>query len=936
MPFSLKRKKKRDSKLEPSDVEEQKPSATDNGQSQVEEVADGKPTSSSEPPSVSSTDQPTKSNGVGNVEPVKLDSPSEGPPVTLSKGEVESKGEETQTEVGQISGSPGAEQPTQETAEGDSNNDSQSKDPPLETPEGSKQPSVAQTPLSSDSFISDTPSPAINHREATPSMQVEDLICVICKSMLTQPKILPCMHSVCRKCERAATTNRSSSVLYEVQANMDEETVHCPKCNEDHVLPAGGFPSNTYLQCKLAKREIHDKLGSSKVFECSACEKKNPSSHYCSDCKDFLCTDCYSFHRSFKATKNHVISNLSEESLEHSIERSAKDSQEKLQCPQHVEPMSMYCEQCEVCLCSTCLTEYHNAHPTAVVDDKLATKQKTELRQMLADTNVEIHNLRPVAQEKDHIAEVIHSELKATQQGITRLIELLQGALAARKDTLNAEAMSIANRKLDPVRRQRETISKIIELYQSVQPVVYAVLGDGTADDIALTKSVFVRRQKKLTSDLEGNLKPMSESTNITLRTSGNIDGVSNALGEIGYVCGGSHPQNSRIHITYKTSPGIALVRGEKLVCEAVMKDSKNQIYPRGGETITANLMHLSTDEKEEYYEGDVADNGDGTYTITFGAFAPGKNFLTVQCFGEDLSNSPMELTLIVKDINMIGSKATVIPCPDREGIYRTVAVGENDTIVVTDNERRRVCVLEEDGSLKKAFGSKGSRDGTFKHKMTGALFDSEGNLYITDDNNGRIQKFRVDDGQVLNVIGEPGSKPGKLDRPRGIAIHHTDKKLYISEFDSHRISVFLPNGQHRHCFGKKGNAFGKLKHPLGVAFGPDGNLYVVDSGNNRIQVFTPEGDPLRSFSNKYASVDLNQPWDIAVTEEGYVLVTERSGNCVSVFHTDGSFILHFGSKGTDEGMFDEPCGIAINGQGQVFVMDSNNKRVQVFTYVHK
>ena len=937
MPLSLKRKKKGTKSSIPDGQEGSKPSTSENGQPQTDNTTPNQEDQSTVP---NAEQSPVETKETVNGDPPKAEIEQETPP----KGE-----EQTDNQTGnkQTDGDPNVQpsedKPTDDNPPQDdpsglpSEGDGKSEDQTQNQPSGGSEPqqqNATLPSLSSDSFVSDTPSPSAPRRKK--DTQIDDLLCVICKTTLVQPKIMPCMHSVCQKCERAASRDRSASVLYDVQHNKDEETVHCPKCNEDHVLPTGGFPKNTYLDCRVTKKKLQSTLGTSQNFECGACDKKNPSTHYCSNCTDFLCAECNTFHRTFKATKNHNITDLSKESLEATINRSARDAKEKLLCPQHTEAMAMFCEQCEVCICSMCLTENHMAHPTAVIDDKLAGKQKDELRQLINDTNTEIARLEPESELRDQLADEIHAELKATQQGVARLIDVLQGALASRRDTLNNDALSVANRKLDPVRKQKEAIMKIIDLYRYVQPVVYAILGDGTPDDIALAKSVFVRRQTKLNKDLEYILKPLSESTAITLRTSGSIESVSNALAEIGYVCGGSHAQNSRIRITYKTTPEIALVRGDKLVCEAVMKDARGHRYTRGGERITANLMQVPGDNEEHCFEGEVIDNGDGTYIITFNIFAPGKNILTVKSYDEDLANSPMELTLIVKDINMIGEKATVIDCPEADGMYRAIAVGQDDTIAITDSEKRRVCVLGMDGTLKKSFGSKGTRDGTFKHKITGAVFDPDGNLYVTDDDNGRLQKFRLEDGQVLNIIGEPGGKPGKLDRPRGLAFHEADQKLYISEFDSHRISVFLPNGQHRHCFGKKGHAFGKLKNPLGLAFGPDGNLYVVDSGNNRIQVFTPEGDAVRSFNNKYGSVNLNQPWDIVVTTEGYVLVTERSGNCVSVFHSDGTFILQFGSKGSESGKFDQPCGIAINGQGQVFVMDSNNKRIQMFTYVHK
>ena len=762
------------------------------------------------------------------------------------------------------------------------------------------------------------------------STAVDDMNCVACKKPVTEPRLLPCLHSMCRLCVNAASSQAGGSMLYEEHMGADQSAVLCPMCNEAFPVPVGGFPANAYLMRKITKRDLRTKFGNVQKYECEVCDKNQIAEHYCDDCGDFLCTECSTFHRTFKATKGHTIKDLSNISLEESIDMKSKGMQKKVQCPEHDDPVTLYCEQCNSTICSVCLTESHTAHPTAVIDDKLAGKQASQLKEALKEILDHTSCLQPLGASKDRLAEDIRSELQAAQQGVTQLTEVLKGILITRRDALNNEALQIANRKLGPIIKEREVITKIMALYEYLNHHVEAVLRDGTPGDIAMTKSALLLRRQKLSDDLAACSLPPSESTAITLRTSGNIDAVSNALSGVGYVCGGSHASNSTIVLPYPTLPAVSLVRGESLVCEVVMKDFRGQAYLRGGEDVVGFLKM----EGSEKAIGKVTDKEDGTYVIHFDTYQPGRNYLFVELYGKDVSNSPFELTLTVKDIKMIGNKSTSIACPDSTGQYRAVALAEDGMLAVTDSEKRCVSLLNPAGEVKKFFGTKGARDGAFKHKMTGAVFDKEGHLYVTDDENGRVQKFRVDDGQVLNVFGEHGGKLGKMTRPRGVAISPEDQKVYVSDYDTHRISVFLPNGQYHTSFGKKGGGPGKLKTPLGIAFGPNGNLFVADTGNNRVAVFTPEGEYVSSFGIKPFGVDLNQPWGIAVTAEGYVVVTERQGHCVSIFQSDGEFILEFGEKGTGEGNFDQPCGV-VASDGNVYIADANNARIQTFTYIH-
>ena len=63
----------------------------------------------------------------------------------------------------------------------------------------------------------------------------------------------------------------------------------------------------------------------------------------------------------------------------------------------------------------------------------------------------------------------------------------------------------------------------------------------------------------------------------------------------------------------------------------------------------------------------------------------------------------------------------------------------------------------------------------------------------------------------------------------------------------------------------------------------------------------------------------------------GYIIITEADNNHVSVFDKDGVIIHCFRSKGSAEGLFSSPCGIALSPNGSIYVSDFNNKRIQIF-----
>ena len=77
-------------------------------------------------------------------------------------------------------------------------------------------------------------------------------------------------------------------------------------------------------------------------------------------------------------------------------------------------------------------------------------------------------------------------------------------------------------------------------------------------------------------------------------------------------------------------------------------------------------------------------------------------------------------------------------------------------------------------------------------------------------------------------------------------------------------------------------------------------------------------------------------PWGVTVNHRGEVIVTtwgaRVSENCVSVFSPSGKKLRSFGRYGSGPGEFVAPCGVAVDGGGNILVVDNGNHRIQRFT----
>ncbi|MCA9877727.1 MAG: hypothetical protein KC442_08095, partial [Thermomicrobiales bacterium] len=117
------------------------------------------------------------------------------------------------------------------------------------------------------------------------------------------------------------------------------------------------------------------------------------------------------------------------------------------------------------------------------------------------------------------------------------------------------------------------------------------------------------------------------------------------------------------------------------------------------------------------------------------------------------------------------------------------------------------------------------------------------------------------------------------------------------------------------------------LQNPSGVAVDPDGNLYVVDTSRDQIRVFDPQGQPVTAWGtpgSKPGQLRLSiSGWgDLAIAQDGSVLVLDPTYNQVHQFTTDGTFVRAWGGPGGTSGQLVDPSGIAVDAEGRIHVAD--------------
>lgn len=209
--------------------------------------------------------------------------------------------------------------------------------------------------------------------------------------------------------------------------------------------------------------------------------------------------------------------------------------------------------------------------------------------------------------------------------------------------------------------------------------------------------------------------------------------------------------------------------------------------------------------------------------------------------------------------------------------------------------------------------------------KPFGVAADSKGRIYAADTGRAQVFVFDLENKRVDLLVAE-------FTTPIAVTVDDADR-VFVVDSRKRLINVFSPTWELEGSFGSD-----KLERPVGIAIDNENRfLYVVDVDAHRLAVFDADkfdflryigkpSDPLSAEPGTFS-----YPLGVAVDADGNVYVTDTMNDRVQIFDADGEFIRMFGKQGITPGTFMRAKGIAIDCDGHVYVTDAEFNNVQVF-----
>ena len=573
----------------------------------------------------------------------------------------------------------------------------------------------------------------------------KEITCGICQEHYTEPKVLPCLHYYCKKC-----------VLRLALRTGTGKPFSCPECRCEATLPEGGVDElKTAFFVNRLKTTVSTMERAGKVeVKCELCSDSGDKAEaFCRQCAMFICKDCIKQHKRLKILLTHEVASLEDLKQGRAKPIVVKEDPASVKCPDHDEPLVIYCFDCDTLICRDCTLRDHRDHKFEFCK-KAAAITKSNLLEKLEPLKTQSSSLFHAVEEVRTTKQELEAERNIVANTIKISFKELRDILDNRERELLGEADRLIQEKMDRLSVQDKTLSLASAEVQSVVDYTEQCVRHCTDNEVMSMHAEIWRRIER---EIEEHTK-----SGMSLEPVEEVDiGVEVMCAEgLQQLC--------------QTQANIIQLHIDPAKCTVTMEDStKHEVNKTSNATLVTRLssnkisrMHckVSCSLRSLYNsvitECKVGQTGAGKYSIQCTPTVRGRHELTVSVEGQQVAGSSPFPVFVSIHPTQLGKPVKVWRNLIRPTGITMKSVGE-------------ILVSEYRGNIIK-FDTEGNRRTLVEQNRANSLrkiaVDGEDNIYCIDENyrsfilrcdrnGGNIQVQKVKHGKDglmgLAVVGE-------------------------------------------------------------------------------------------------------------------------------------------------------------------------------------
>jgi DNA-binding beta-propeller fold protein YncE len=241
--------------------------------------------------------------------------------------------------------------------------------------------------------------------------------------------------------------------------------------------------------------------------------------------------------------------------------------------------------------------------------------------------------------------------------------------------------------------------------------------------------------------------------------------------------------------------------------------------------------------------------------------------------------------------------------------------------------EQRSAPVQSKFFSRVRIIGTRGTGIGEF-NKPRSVAVDALDNLYVVDMT-GRVQKFSPEGVYLLNWQ-MPQTDKGK---PKGMC-RDGQGNIVVIEPHYSRVNHFSTEGKLVAQWGVQGTNFGQLGMPRAAAVNSKGEIYVAEyTFSERVQRFSTPGGKCEGCFGRLGDQpgEFSRAEGLGIDGQDRVYVADSCNHRIEIFSPDGRFLRAHGKAGSGPGEFSYPYDVRVDSEGRQYVCEFGNSRLQIF-----
>ena len=228
------------------------------------------------------------------------------------------------------------------------------------------------------------------------------------------------------------------------------------------------------------------------------------------------------------------------------------------------------------------------------------------------------------------------------------------------------------------------------------------------------------------------------------------------------------------------------------------------------------------------------------------------------------------------------------------------------NNIFVADHGNNRVQVFRNDGRYMFQFGSD-------KMKSPVGIAIVTDRVFVSQYETGCLLLYNLR-GNFIQQIGTQGSSDGQFMNPYGIAINLANGDIYVCDYSNSRVQIFAKDFAFKSKFGA-----GLLKSPVDIQL-TSSTIFVLSHKHPFIYVFSYGLNQIQNISCDSIRKHLKAPIALIIDRACNFIISDYNNNNVIIFDNTGQ-VLH-----TLTEAITQPTGVSTNSQGGVVVVGHNNR----------